>query len=299
MRYRLLVCSVVVASAVSVAAQDSLDFKDSNTRDILRRSRQAVGGSEGVEAVGRLQSLVLSGLSRIPANKGLVECELEIRILLPDRYLRIDRAPFGERRSGFDGKRSLSVISERGRTTLPPDSLVDEIVRSERERMLQLLLGSTAYLSPRDVIMVRSVAGDLGSQQAQPTAASGSGDAARRRQQSSGDSISSPSAATGSGATTSQTFMSGTPNPYTFDVSVRPGAAFRFSADPATFMPAKLTYNNVAGDEVTIVFSERRLIDGLKVPYRITTTSRGKIIDDLLLERVDINPKLTKADFER
>ena len=50
---------------------------------------------------------------------------------------------------------------------------------------------------------------------------------------------------------------------------------------------------------MTIAFGERRLTDGLKVPYRITTTSHGKIIDDLLLERVDINPKLTKADFER
>src|SRR5579862_4287283 len=158
----------VVVSAVTMAAQDSLDFKDSNAREIIRRSRAAVGGSAGAGAVGaggidaiaHLQSIVLSGLSRIPANRGLVECELEIRILLPDHYVRIDRAPFGEKRSGFDGRNSLSVISERGRTTLPPENLTGQIVQAERERMLQLLLGAAAYLSPRDVVMVRSVTSD-------------------------------------------------------------------------------------------------------------------------------------------
>ena len=299
----------VVASAATMAAQDSLDFKDSNAREIIRRSRAAVGGSgsrgaavpEGIDAIAHLQSLVLSGLSRIPANRGLVECELEIRILLPDHYVRIDRAPFGEKRSGFDGRNALSVISERGRTTLPPENLTEQIVQSERERMLQLLLGTAAYLSPRDVVMVRSVSSDLGSQQAQPTAASGSADAARRRQQTTGDSIGSPSPATGtgSGATSSQTFVSGVPNPYSFDLSVRPGAAFRYSVDPNTFMPAKLTYKNVEGDDVAITFGERRITDGLNLPYRITTTSKGHIIDDLLLEQIKVNPTLTRADFQR
>ena len=89
------------------------------------------------------------------------------------------------------------------------------------------------------------------------------------------------------------------PNPYSLDLSVRRGVAFRYSVDPTTFMPAKLTYNNTTGDEVTIVFGERRLTDGLKLPYRITTTTRGRIIDDLLLERVDLNRNLTTADFVR
>src|SRR5260221_4905071 len=115
MRRAILVTGLLaIAAGATIAAQDSLDFKDANTREILKRSREAIGGAAGVGTIAQLQSMTLSGLSRIPASNGLVECELEIRILLPDHYLRIDRAPFGEKRTGFDGKSSLSVISERG-----------------------------------------------------------------------------------------------------------------------------------------------------------------------------------------
>ncbi|HEV3141286.1 MAG TPA: hypothetical protein VGY57_12250 [Vicinamibacterales bacterium] len=297
MRRAFIAGLLTIASSAAIGAQESLDFKDANAREILKRSREAVGGPNGVDAVARLQSLVLSGLSRIPANTGLVECELEIRVVLPDRYLRIDRASFGEKRSGFDGKNSLSVVSERGRTTLPPDNLTEQIVQSERERMLQLLLGSAAYLAPRDVLLFKSVTGEMGSVQPQGTAEEGQRVAAKRNQEAAGAATGSASgAATGGGG---QTFVSNVPNPYSFDLSVRPGAAFRYIVEPGTFLPARLTYTNVGGDEVTIAFAERRATDGLKLAYRITTTSRGRIIDDLLLDHIEVNPKLTKADFVR
>jgi hypothetical protein len=281
--------------AAGIAAQ-SQDLKDSNAREILKRGREAVGGAAGVEKVAGLQSLVLTGLSRIPANTGLAECQLEIRILLPDRYLRIDRAAFGEKRSGFAGRNSLSVISEKGRTTLPPENLTDQIVQSERERMVQLLLGAAAYLSSKDVLMSRSVAGDIGSVQPQGTADAGQRAAARRNQEAAGAPPAGSSSAASGG---SSTYVSSVPSAFSFDLSVRPGAAFRYSAEPGTFLPSRLTFTNVTGDEVTITFGERRDTDGLKLPYRITTTSRGKIIDDLLLYRIDVNPKLSKADFEK
>jgi len=275
-------------ACVTLGAQESLDFKDANAREILKRGRIAVGG---VEAVGKIQSLMLRGLSRIPANTGLVECELEIRVLLPDHYLRIDRASFGEKRSGFEGKHSLSVISERGRTTLPPENLMEEIAASERERMVQLLLGAAAYLSPRDVLTVKSVVGDVGSYQPQGTAAAGQRSATLRN--------SDTPTTTANADRGGQSFVNAQPSRYSFDLSVRKSAAFRYLADPATFMPSRITYTNVSGDEVAIAFSERRDTDGLKLPYRITTTNRGKIIDDLLLDHIAVNPELTKADFER
>ena len=283
-------CALAIAGLL---AQESLDFKDSNARAILKRSREAVGGPGGVDAVAGLKSIVFAGLSRIPASRGLVECDLEIRILLPDHYLRIDRAPFGEKRSGFSGSHPLSVISERGRTTLPPPNLADQIVASERERMLQLLLGAAAYLSPRDVVMFRSLTGDVGSVQPQGTAEQGQRAQARRNQDAAGSTSSSSSGGGG------QTYVSSVPNPFAFELEVRSGAPFRYFSEPGTFLPARLTYTNVGGDDVTIAFSERRATDGLKLPYRVTTTSRGKIIDDLLLERIEVNPSLTKADFER
>src|SRR5262245_22458515 len=94
--------AVVLAAGVP-SAQDLLNSQDSGAREVLKRSRQAVGGAD---AVARLRSLVITGISRIPASPGpnLVECDLEIRVLLPDRYLRIERASFGEKRTGFAGR---------------------------------------------------------------------------------------------------------------------------------------------------------------------------------------------------
>ena len=283
---RPLASILCVIGCATLGAQASLDFKDANAREILKRGRTAVGG---VDAVGNVQSLVLQGLSRIPANTGLVECELEIRVLLPDRYLRVDRASFGEKRSGFEGSHPLSVISERGRTTLPPENLTDQIVASERERMVQLLLGAAAYLSPKDVLSLRPVSGEVSSYQPQGTAAAGQRAATLRN--------SDTPTTTANSDRSGQTYVSAAPNPYSFDLSVRRGAAFRYLADPATFLPSRISYTNVSGDEVVIAFGERRETDGLKLPYRITTTSRGKIIDDLLLDHITVNPKLTKDDF--
>lgn len=69
--------------------------------------------------------------------------------------------------------------------------------------------------------------------------------------------------------------------------------------DSGIYLAARLAYSNANGDDVAIAFAERRLTDGLKLPYRITTTSRGHVIDDLILDQIDVNPALTKADFTR
>lgn len=286
---------IVVAGTPGVpqAAKDPgdlLNFQDANARTILKRSREAVGG---VEAVAQLQSLVLTGISRIPASVGpnLVECDLEIRILLPDRYLRIERAEFGERRTGFNGRRPLSVISERGKTILPPESLHKPIVESERERMLQLLLGTLAYLAPKDARVVQSVSGALAVNQPQPTA----GEAAQRR----ADQAIRDNGGTPGMRPPSNVYTNGIPDPHTILVSVREGSQFRFSTDERTYLPAKVTYTGGSGEEVTIVYGERRAEAGLNLPHRVTTTSRGHIIDDLLIYSIAVNGGLTAATFER
>jgi hypothetical protein len=71
----------------------------------------------------------MTGTSQIQSDNGLIACDVEICILLPDHYLRIDTAPFGEKRAGFRGKTVLSAIKELGRTTSPPDRLKDQILR--------------------------------------------------------------------------------------------------------------------------------------------------------------------------
>lgn len=282
-------CGLVASGAL--VAPHVLGFQDSNVLETLTRSRQAVGA----DAVAHLQSLVFTGLSRIPANQGLMECELEIRVLLPDRYLRIDRASFGERRAGFQGTDVLNAISEHGRTTLPPDSLKKQILQAERERMVQLLLGAVAYVPLRDGVLFKPVPGTLKTEQAQAGAeAAAQRAAAVQAWEAAGREGQPPPGRSGV-----ESYASNSPDPYSFLVSVREGAWFRFTTEPQTFMPARLSYVTANGDDVTVAFGERRLTDGLKAPYRITTTSRGHIIDDLLIDHVAVNSRLTTADFAR
>jgi hypothetical protein len=287
MRQAFAVACVIGVLAAGAAAQDLLDFQDSNARGVLKRSREAVGG---VETVAHLQSLVITGISRIPGGAGLLECELEIRILLPDRYLRIERASFGEKRSGFSGKNPLSVISERGQTVLPPESVHKQIVESERDRMLQLLLGAAAYLSPKDTRLVQSVSGSLSTEQPQATSEA----AAQRRADQRAKEV-------GNAAPQHQpdsTWTAGFPDQHTIEVSVREGSRFRFTTDGRTSVPARISYVNANHEEVIVTFGERRPTDGLNLPYRVTTTSRGHIIDDLLINEIAVNT-LTPATFAR
>ena len=48
-----------------------------------------------------------------------------------------------------------------------------------------------------------------------------------------------------------------------------------------------------------MTFGERRVTGGLNLPYRVTTTTRGRVIDNLILNQIEVNPAFSKADFER
>jgi hypothetical protein len=94
--------------------------------------------------------------------------------------------------------------------------------------------------------------------------------------------------------------------------------------DPATGMPLRVRYADLVGflppfdptqklwrsdpperAEVTITFSDRRPVDGVRLPHRITTTARSlstgreNLREELRFERVLVNPPLTAADFLR
>ena len=282
----------IVAAGAATAGQDFAKIQDANARNLMTRSRQAVGSGD---ALAQLHSLLLTGSSHIPSDQGLVACDVEIRILLPDHYLRIDTAPFGEKRAGFQGATVLSAINEKGRTIFPPERLKDQILQSERLRMLQLLIGAATYVSPPNAVTFTSVAGDVSTLQAQATSeAAAQKAAAQRAWEAAGRSGQPPPSPDGA-----QTFAANYPDPYNIDVSLRDGIRFRLTLDRRTYLPARLAYSNANGDDVRITFEERRVTDGLNLPYRITTTSRGHVIDDLILDQIEVNSGLTKADFRR
>jgi hypothetical protein len=277
----------IVAAGAAQAGQDVANVQDSNAGEILKRSRQAVGAPD---TIARLQSLLMTGTSQIQSGDELIACDVEIRILLPDQYVRIDTAPFGEKRAGFRGRTILSAIKELGRTTVPPDHLRDQILQSERVRMLQLLIGATTYVPPKNEATFTSVAGGVNSLQAQAGAELAS---RQRAWEAAGKSGQAPP------PDGPQAFAAAYPDQYKVDVSIRNAVRFRVTFDRDTHLPARLTYVNANGDDVTMTFGERRVTGGLNLPYRVTTTTRGRVIDNLILNQVEVNPAFTKADFER
>ena len=97
------------------AAQDRAQFVDPVAGELFRYSRQAVG----VEAVSKLTSLILNGRSRFVGNDGaLVRGIVEIKLLLPDHYLRIDRVGDTEKIAGYAGTTVLSAIRSNGNVSL-------------------------------------------------------------------------------------------------------------------------------------------------------------------------------------
>ena len=63
-------------------------------------------------------------------------------------------------------------------------------------------------------------------------------------------------------------------------------------------MPLTLLYPGSPQEE-TMTFTDRRDVGGLKVPFHVTTTAGGRVIDDLIFESVLVNPEIGKGDFKR
>jgi hypothetical protein len=92
------------------------------------------------------------------ADSGRTEtATTEIRVLLPDCYLRIDQVGAQTRRTGLCGDTLLTSIIEGSQESRPPQTMNGQLLRSERARFIRLLLGSTTYVSSRYALVLRSV----------------------------------------------------------------------------------------------------------------------------------------------
>jgi hypothetical protein len=136
-----------------MARQDSAQFADGGARDLLQRSQAAVAHGRSPRD---LRSLLFKGRVRVPHEDGIdgadnhEDGQVEIRILLPDRYLRIDSSGGSERRSGVAG-RVLLTPRDPGSPGSPGSN-----VRLERARLMRLLLGAVAYGAAAPPLLFRS-----------------------------------------------------------------------------------------------------------------------------------------------
>jgi hypothetical protein len=87
-------------------------------------------------------------------------------------------------------------------------------------------------------------------------------------------------------------------DPNVADVTGPNGFRARLVVDGITRMPSKLIYPNDAQEE-TMTFEDRPDASGLKLPFHMTTTAGGRIVDELILEQILVNPEISKSDFKR
>lgn len=142
---------------LALAAQSYVTFDGDGAGTLFRRSRDAAGGDAAVASV---TSLVLTGTARVSAgDEGPPERTVEIRILLPDRYVRIETAGDWSKRTGFSGPALLTRITKAGTATTPPADIVPALLRAERARFARLLLGIASLTTPEVPLMLRQAPG--------------------------------------------------------------------------------------------------------------------------------------------
>ena len=257
-----LITAIWCGSTAVSFAQDNYQFSDPNVQDLFRYARMAVGGG-----VSKVKALELKGKSKVDLNGSLVDCILDIKILLPDHYLRVDATPTDAKLAGFAGKNVLNAIRSGANLSVPPDNLTSTILKNEQMRLARLLLGAATYVTP-SMSMIFHSAGMTGG-------------------------IVDPRV---SAKTTATAEGRGEPN--VAEISGPSGFHARLVVDGIDRMPAKLIYPGTPQEE-TMTFEDRRDVNGLKLPFRITTTAGGRVIDALILEQILVNPEIGKGDFKR
>jgi hypothetical protein len=234
---------VLAAAVTSLVAQDSVIFRDDAAASLFRTSRMNMSGREAT--IRELLALHMTGTIRIATPEGAIETgTTDIKVLLPDRYLRVDSTKEATRYSGFDGATLLNAISAADGVSQLPDILRSTALQSERRRLAYLLLGSTTYVS-----------GDLS-----PVISSvGYGAAVRVVE----------------GVDSSKRFL------------------LRLAFGDS-MLPARLEYPGGA-----MAFADRRVADGLQMPFRITTTGGGgRLVDEITFDAIRVNGPLSPDDFK-
>lgn len=272
MRHRSAVATtvvvIVVALTLRAGAQDHTQFMDVAAENLFRYSRAAISG--GGKSVNDLRSLVLKGRSRfvVDDNGGLAGAAVEIKLLLPDHYLRIDSSGVLQKVAGYAGKSVLSAMHDGADVTYPPERLLKQILLNEKLRVARLLLGATTYVGADLTLRFRSVPKSV--DMVDPRV----------------------------NARTAVTIENSTAEPFAALVTGDNFAA-RFVVDGTTRAPTQIEYTGADKNPVVVAFGDRRLVGGLQMPFHILTTSGGRIVDELVLDEILVNAELSKNDFKR
>ena len=148
-RWTIAFALFAIAPAVaclSLAAQEPELIRDPKAKELFAAARIAIFGGPG--GIARLRALRFKGRSRFAGTGGdLLSAAVEIRVLLPDRYLRIDTGAFGVRRSGYAGNQTLDRIEDAAGRAAPDARSADAVLHNDRSELARLMLGVAMYVS--------------------------------------------------------------------------------------------------------------------------------------------------------
>jgi hypothetical protein len=274
----LLVATTHAAWGDTHAARQGADAPET----LLARAREAVGGQA---RLARLQSLVLTGVLRAlvvgGTEVGKVNTRrLEIKVRLPEDFLQSETRDFGEdgsvtHRYGLSGATLLNEVRTVGEGVHYGGSWGPDQLPVERARFTRLLLGSLALEGPLA-----------------PLRFADAGVAQHERRAVRVLRVTGPSGFDARLLLDATTFL---PVALVYTASVRLPEPPKPGTDPGR--PMVFTPPPAQRLEVVFSFGDRRLVGGLRFPHRLVKMAGGFTLEEIVIEKVVVNPPLTKKDF--
>jgi hypothetical protein len=240
---------VVLASVLVLGAQ-------AETQTALAKPRHAIGGEATIKALTSLSITgqavsAMSATTLLPTAYG----PLEMRLVFPSRYVRIDETPAAVRRTGFDGTTAIWQLVAKPGATVKSGPPGEDFVARQRARVARLLLGMIA--DTKDVLTVSARAADGG-----------------------------------------RVRVTG---PDGFDALIEcdaVGLPVRLTYQDNVYVPGGMGSMAQERTEVTMLFEDRKRVDGLTLPHRIRLVAAARQLDEWRFEKIVLNPKFADADFK-
>jgi len=245
-----------------MAQSGKITAKDQKATETIAAAIKALGGEKNINGIN---SLILIGTSKHLTNE--IEQEIELRILLPDSFLliskRIDINSITYQGVSKGELRNASFDSAMRNVTVPRFNSDDEL-----KRFACLLLGALLKSDPVAPLTLSSVA-------------------------NTSDKFIFENAR---GVLGEIEFDPGEKYPMLIkfkDVLQLPPQMTQISATQRIFNPVP-----TGPGETTMLFKDRSAVNGVMFPKVIVWESGNSSIRELRFDKIQINPKLTLADFE-
>jgi hypothetical protein len=273
----VILCCLIMAAggAVSLIAQSGkITTKDQKAAAAITAAKKALGGEKNIDGI---KSLILTGTSKaLQPDRSYTTFKIEIRMLLPDSILWINKTSVGE--SGLTMYSGVSKGELRDaaffgtqQTQGPERDLRDQkAVNAQLDRFAYLLMGALLKSDPIAPITIAPVSGTA-------------------------DKFSMSKA-------------EGVLGEMEFDSKGKYPSLIRYKETVRKLQP--ISSNPVAGRtdvslfgrteivDAIIRFKDRVATDGVLFPRTISYESRGNIDREMKIEKVLINPKISLEDFE-